>query len=97
MTTDYRPTLIALGLIIQNTPVDGGEWVIACDCGERLAFSCPNRGTDRASTVVTHGAGEARFELPALCDRSFLWSLGLDDPLAEWVDRLHSYEAEKAQ
>lgn len=97
MATDYRPHLIARGLIIQNTPNDGGEWVIECDCGERLAFSCPNRGTDRASIVVRHGEGEARLEIPALSDRGFLWSLGLDDPVAEWIDRLHLYEEEKSQ
>lgn len=78
-------------LIHENTP-DGGEWAILCACGEPLIFAYRDRGSARCTLLVTHGEGEARWELPGYSEDNLLWMCGLADPLVDWLDTVHRYE-----
>jgi hypothetical protein len=80
------------GIIIENVPY-GGEWRIKCDCGAALAFAYRERGTPRSVLIVTHGDGEARLEISGHSDDNLLWTLGLRDPLGDWLKHVHEYEA----
>ena len=86
-----KPMFIDKQLITENTPY-GGEWAIVCTCGDRLAFSHRDRGTEKNTLIVTHGDGEARLEVPGWSNEGFLWGLGLCDPLGAWLERIHEYE-----
>ena len=85
---DFIAPFMACDLVIENVPY-GGEWAIKCACGEKLTFSYRDRCTDKATLLVAHGDGEARWELPGRSDENLLWAIGADDPLARWLDSVH--------
>jgi hypothetical protein len=89
-----RPMVISKALIVANVPsAPDGEWRMTCpDCAEDLAFAYRDRGTARATLIVTHGAGEARLEIAGRSEATLLWAIGLRDPLGAWLDGVHDYE-----
>jgi hypothetical protein len=80
--------------IVENVPWDG-EWRVKCECGEPLVFSITKRGTPAALLVVQHGTGESRVEIDGT-DR-LAWVLGLEQPLHDWLERVHEYEDAEAE
>lgn len=91
-----QPMVISRDLVIENAPSDVGEWEIRCECGNRLAFALRGQGSPGFAIVATHGDGEARLEVPGHSVEGLLWSLGMADPLGDWLQRVHEYEGEVA-
>lgn len=85
-----RRPLLPRMLIQENVPKDGA-WTLRCECGATLAFAYRDRGTPATTLLVTHDGFPARFHLAARSTEGLLWSIGLADPLGDWIERVHEY------
>ena len=70
---------------------DLDRYETTCPCGARLVIETGAPPGLGFFWIVTHGDGEARYELRDYADR-LLWVIGVYDPIGAWIDQVHMYE-----
>lgn len=88
ITRNYHGATVGRDLIVQNTPNDGSPWEMECSCGETLSFRLLGRGTPGAKVIVGHGH-HLPLEITLMLDAGLRWSIGLSDPVGDWIERAH--------